>query len=176
MAQHGGSVEARSAGPGKGAEFIVTLPLAAAVTALAVAPSPTHSDTRRRILVVDDNVDAAQTLAELLRLQGHAVEAVHDGAAALRAAATLKPDVAFIDLNMPGMDGCEVAKRLRATPWGRGAKLVALTGMGQKSDLELTRSAGFDAHLTKPADPENLADIAAGPDENKVVPLWSSSA
>jgi CheY-like chemotaxis protein len=101
-------------------------------------------------------------------LQGQVVEAVHSGQAALRAAEALKPDVAFIDLNMPDMDGYEVAKRIRATAWGATAKLVALTGMGQKSDLERTRAAGFDEHLTKPADPERLARIATAGESNVV--------
>jgi CheY-like chemotaxis protein len=110
-----------------------------------------------------------------LRLQGHVVEAVHSGAAALRTAEALKPDVAFIDLNMPDVDGYEVARQIRATALGATAKLVALTGMGQQSDLERTRAAGFDEHLTKPADPERLARIAAGGASN-VVPLAGGSS
>ncbi len=177
VAYHGGQVEARSAGPGKGAEFIVTLPLAATPAAPARNPEPLRTDTRRRILVVDDNEDAAQTLADLLRLDGHAVEAACDGPGALRAAERLRPDVAFIDLNMPEMDGYELAKRLRATPWGANATLVALTGMGQKADVAQTRAAGFDEHLTKPADPARVALIAAGgTDKDKVVPLQRTPA
>ncbi len=176
VAQHGGGVEARSGGPGKGAEFVVTLPLAPDLPAAARRPAQTRDVTRRCILVVDDNVDAAQTLAELLRLQGHVVEAVHGGETALLAAEALKPDVAFIDLNMPDMDGYEVARQIRATAWGTTAKLVALTGMGQKSDLERTQAAGFDEHLTKPADPQRLARIAAGGSATKVVSLAGGPA
>jgi CheY-like chemotaxis protein len=117
---------------------------------------------RRRVLVVDDNVDAAQTLAAYLRQLGHRVESAVDGEAALRIAEVLQPDIAFIDLNMPRMDGTEVARRLRITPWGRKARLVALTGMGQQADLQRTRDAGFDEHLTKPADPERISRLAAG--------------
>jgi signal transduction histidine kinase/CheY-like chemotaxis protein len=173
---HGGQVEARSAGPDKGAEFIVTLPLAATSAAPAPRTEPQPAGTRRRILVVDDNEDAAQTLADLLRVDGHAVESARDGPGALRAAERLRPDVAFIDLNMPEMDGYELAKRLRATPWGRNATLVALTGMGQKADVIETRAAGFDEHLTKPADPARVALIAAGGDKDKIVPLRKTPA
>jgi signal transduction histidine kinase/CheY-like chemotaxis protein len=170
VAQHGGRVDAHSAGAGKGSTFVVSLPLAAATPMPAPAPPPAIEPGRRRILVVDDNVDAAQTLAELLRLQGHAVEAAYGGEAALRAAEKLQPEVAFIDLNMPDIDGYEVARQIRSTKWGAATKLVALTGMGQKSDIEETRAAGFDEHLTKPADPDRLARIAAG-GHSKVVPL-----
>jgi CheY-like chemotaxis protein len=114
------------------------------------------------VLVVDDNVDAAQTLAQYLRLTGHRVESALDGEAALRIAEILHPDVAFIDLNMPRMDGAEVARRLRLTPWGRKARLVALTGMGQQGDIARTREAGFDEHITKPADLQRLSRLAAG--------------
>ena len=161
--RHGGDIEVRSAGPGKGAEFIVRLALASAPAAPEVeaAPDPQPAP-RRRVLVVDDNVDAAQTLADYLRLLGHRVESAVDGEAALRIAEVLHPEVAFIDLNMPRMDGAEVARRLRVTPWGRSARLVALTGMGQQSDLQRTREAGFDEHLTKPADLERVSRLAAG--------------
>jgi CheY-like chemotaxis protein len=162
--QHGGEVEARSDGPGKGAQFIVRLPLAAAPAAEAPSASVRASARSRRILVVDDNADAARTLATLLAFDGHQAEAVFDGAEAVAAAERLRPEVLFIDLNMPALDGYELAKRLRALPWGRAATLVALTGMGQQSDIELARAAGFDIHLTKPADPERVSRIAAGSD------------
>ena len=116
---------------------------------------------RRRVLVVDDNVDAAQTLAQYLRMDGHRVESAVDGEGALRVAEVLHPEVAFIDLNMPGMDGAEVAKRLRLTPWGRDATLIALTGMGQQSDIARTREAGFDEHITKPAELTLVSRLAA---------------
>jgi len=160
--RHRGRIEARSRGPGQGSEFLVTLPLAA-----PPKPSAANEDTagpapaRRRVLVVDDNVDAAQTLAEYLRLEGHRVESALDGESALRIAEMLHPEVAFIDLNMPGMDGTEVARRLRKTPWGRATRLVALTGMGQLTDVARTRAAGFDEHLTKPAELSRVARLAA---------------
>jgi signal transduction histidine kinase/CheY-like chemotaxis protein len=160
--RHGGTIEARSPGAGKGSEFIVRLPLAAAPVVLeTIPPAAAQAPARRRVLVVDDNVDAAQTLADYLRLDGHRVESAVDGEAALRIAEVLHPEVAFIDLNMPRMDGAEVAKRLRVTPWGREARLVALTGMGQQSDIERTREAGFDEHITKPADLQRVSSLVA---------------
>jgi len=162
--RHGGEIEARSPGRGKGAEFVVRLPLVNAPAAEETGKdaTPVSPAVRRRVLVVDDNVDAAQTLAQFLRLTGHRVESALDGEAALRIAEILHPDVAFIDLNMPRMDGAEVARRLRLTPWGRKARLVALTGMGQQADIERTREAGFDEHITKPADLQRLSRLAAG--------------
>ncbi|HEX4927713.1 MAG TPA: ATP-binding protein [Burkholderiales bacterium] len=161
--RHGGSIEARSAGRGQGAQFIVRLPVAPPPPPRkANQETPRAQPARRRVLVVDDNVDAAQTLAQYLRLDGHRVESALDGEGALRIAEVLHPDIAFIDLNMPGMDGLEVAKRLRVTSWGRGARLVALTGMGQQADVARTREAGFDEHLTKPADLHRVSRIAAG--------------
>jgi signal transduction histidine kinase len=161
--RHGGRIEARSAGTGRGSEFTVRLPLAApAAPGAKPAPVAQGPAARRRVLVVDDNVDAAQTLAAYLRLDGHRVESALDGEAALRVAELLHPDVAFIDLNMPRMDGAEVARRLRLTPWGRNARLIALTGMGQQSDIARTREAGFDEHITKPADLQRVSRLAAG--------------
>jgi CheY-like chemotaxis protein/anti-sigma regulatory factor (Ser/Thr protein kinase) len=161
--RHRGSIEARSPGRGRGSQFLVRLPLAPAPVPEKKTLQPaTPAAERRRVLVVDDNVDAAQTLAQYLRMDGHRVESALDGEAALRIAEVLHPDVAFIDLNMPRMDGVEVAKRLRVTSWGRGARLVALTGMGQQSDIARTREAGFDEHITKPADLKRLSRLAAG--------------
>ncbi len=164
MRRHGGDIEARSAGRGKGSEFIVRLPLVSAPAPAPEAPkpAPAPAPSRKRVLVVDDNVDAAQTLAAYLRMDGHRVESAVDGEAALRIAEILHPDVAFIDLNMPRMDGVEVARRLRVTPWGRHTRLVALTGMGQPADVLRTREAGFDNHITKPADLQMVSRIAAG--------------
>jgi signal transduction histidine kinase/CheY-like chemotaxis protein len=161
--RHRGTIEARSPGRGRGSQFLVRLPLVPAPSPekrIAEAPKPAPS--RRRVLVVDDNVDAAQTLAQYLRMDGHRVESALDGEAALRIAEVLHPDVAFIDLNMPRMDGVEVAKRLRVTSWGRSARLVALTGMGQQADIARTREAGFDEHITKPADLKRVSRLAAG--------------
>ncbi len=161
--RHRGTIEARSPGRGRGSQFVVRLPLAPApLPQKESAAKEQTPPVRRRVLVVDDNVDAAQTLAQYLRMDGHRVESALDGEAALRIAEVLHPDVAFIDLNMPRMDGVEVAKRLRVTSWGRSARLVALTGMGQQADIARTREAGFDEHITKPADLKRLSRLAAG--------------
>jgi signal transduction histidine kinase/ActR/RegA family two-component response regulator len=160
--RHRGSIEARSAGRGRGSQFLVRLPRAGPPAQKEAQEKPQAAMVRRRVLVVDDNVDAAQTLAQYLRMDGHRVESALDGEAALRIAEVLHPDVAFIDLNMPRMDGVEVAKRLRVTSWGRAARLVALTGMGQQSDIARTREAGFDEHITKPADLKRVSRLAAG--------------
>jgi signal transduction histidine kinase/CheY-like chemotaxis protein len=161
--QHGGRIEARSAGPAQGSEFVIRLPLADAAAPAAEHAAPgVRAIAGRRVLVVDDNADAARTLAELLRLDGHRVEIAGDGADALRIAEAQRPELVFLDLNMPGMDGFDLALRLRATPWGQDARLVALTGMGQQADIARTRGAGFDEHLTKPADPARVTELAAG--------------
>jgi PAS domain S-box-containing protein len=152
---HGGTIEARSAGLGKGSEFVVRLPLLAAqperlreqpeIDALLERPP-----SGRRVLVVDDNSDAAMSLATLLRIQGHDVEVAHDGASALALAKTFQPHVVFLDIGMPGMDGYEVARRLRGQPGMETTVLAALTGWGQKEDRRRTSEAGFDHHLVKP--------------------------
>ncbi len=165
---HGGSVTAHSEGIGKGSEFVVRLPLhqlqiadcrlqnekagesAAASSNLQSAICNLQS---RKILVVDDNVDAADSLAVLLRHQGQDVRVAHDGPSALDAARTDPPEMVFLDIGLPGMDGYEVARRLRANPALAGAKLVALTGYGQEEDRRRSQEAGFDLHLVKPADP-----------------------
>lgn len=160
---HGGEITAHSAGPGRGSEFRVRLPLTTAAAAPArqveVTTLPAHPG--RHILIVDDNVDAATSLRTLLEYRGHRVHTCFDGSAAFAAAARSPPDVAFIDLNMPHPDGAELALMIRGQPWGRSVKLVALTGMGQPADLERTRTAGFDAHLTKPANPDDLFKAVA---------------
>ena len=167
---HGGSIEARSAGVGKGAEFVVRLPRAKAPVATVPADVPApRSYPRRRVLVVDDNEDARETLAQILRLEGFDVRACRDGMDALEAAREFRPDVAFIDLNMPYMSGTQLAVKLRSEPWGRTIRLIALTGMGQQSDIESTTAAGFHAHLTKPTSPEEVLRLAG--EVGNVLPL-----
>jgi signal transduction histidine kinase/CheY-like chemotaxis protein len=154
---HGGEITAHSAGSGKGSEFRIRLPLTAAPAHRAIqltAPRPDH--TSRRILVVDDNVDAAISLATLLEMRGHRVRTCFGGSTAFEAASVSPPEVAFIDLNMPPPDGIELSRLIRAQPWGTAVKLIALTGMGQPDDHARTRAAGFDAHLTKPVHPDDL--------------------
>jgi signal transduction histidine kinase len=160
VALHGGTVEARSAGLGKGSEFVIRLPLTTAPAARpAAAPGPERRP--RRVLVVDDNKDAATSLAAVLRHEGHDVRLAYDGPEALAAAASDKPQVVLLDIGMPGMDGYEVARRLRKSPEFDTTPIIALTGFGSAEDHRLSREAGFVQHLTKPVDPEALLDVLA---------------
>jgi signal transduction histidine kinase/ActR/RegA family two-component response regulator len=149
--RHGGTVEAKSAGPGRGAEFIVRLPAAEAPPEAAAAPSRV-SVGKRRVLVADDNRDAANSLGSVLRAMGHEVHVVYDGEQALAAAAEFRPDALILDIGMPRANGYDVAARARKSDWGRGATLIALTGWGQQRDKATAAEAGFDHHLTKPVE------------------------
>src|SRR5438067_1102716 len=155
MELHGGRISAQSAGPGKGSRFVACLPRASAPKPAAAAGKEAKG-AARRLLLVDDNVDAASTQAALLRILGHEVEVAYDGEAALEKAREFRPEIVLLDLGMPGMDGFEVARRLRASKEGRRVKLVAQTGWGQEEDRRRTREAGFDAHLAKPVDIASL--------------------
>jgi signal transduction histidine kinase len=161
---HGGTVEAHSDGPGRGSEFVVRLPVS---KDLAPAPKEKNGTAGgaapcRRVLVVDDNADAAESLALLLRLRGHDVHLAPDGPAALALAGQCAPDVVLLDLGLPGMDGHEVGRRLRLQPGLDKALVVALTGSGTEDDRRLSREAGFDHHVVKPIDPEELDRLLAG--------------
>ena len=162
---HGGQVEAHSAGLGQGSEFIVRLPLLVEADAAQQRPDQDLSRTGRRlaqrILVVDDLVDSANSLAELLELWGGQVRVAHSGEHALAAAREFAPEIILLDIGMPGMDGFETARRLRAEH-GPGPFLVALTGYGQSQDREETRAAGFNEHLVKPVDLKLLRKLLAG--------------
>lgn len=161
---HEGSVEAFSAGVGKGSEFVVRLPVrSAGELPKEAAPIQERSgpECARRILVVDDNRDSAESLARLLRLFGHEVVLAHDGQAAMEAARVKKPDVAVLDIGLPGMNGYELARQLRQEPGQGRLILVALTGYGQDEDRLHSREAGFDAHLVKPVNLEELRAILA---------------
>jgi PAS domain S-box-containing protein len=161
--RHGGTVEAASEGPGRGSELTVRLPLLDGTA--ADAPAPAAPETRRenaRILLVEDNEDAAAALAELLRIWGHRVEVVHDGPSALRAARAEPPDLVLLDIGLPGMDGYEVARALRELPGLGAVTLVALTGYGQDSDRLRSSLAGIDHHLVKPVAPDQLRRLIAG--------------
>jgi PAS domain S-box-containing protein len=166
---HGGSVEVHSEGPGRGSEFVVRLPLLADPARGAVSQPAAPGESAppaaapRRVLVVDDNPDAAQSLAMLLGLWGHDVRTAHDGPAAVAAAAGYRPDLVFLDIGMPGMNGYEVARALRRLPGLGGVTLVAVTGYGQDDDRDRTRRAGIDHHLTKPPDAAALARLLAAP-------------
>jgi PAS domain S-box-containing protein len=157
---HSGTIEARSDGAGRGSEFVVRLP---ARTAPAPAPPNSagfaRSITAQRVLVVDDNRDAAESLARLLRRLGYEVAAEYDGLTALERAKHFEPDVVLLDLGMPTMDGFQVCERLRAHTWNRRPCIVALTGWGRENDLARTENAGFDAHLVKPIGADDLIEL-----------------
>ena len=166
---HGGTVEARSAGAGSGSEFVVRLPAlppeehipgrkSAAEGGESLGAAP-----RRRILVVDDNCDAADSLAMLLRLAGQDVRVAYDGPAALSQRDEFRPELMFLDIGMPGMDGYEVAQRLRQQPGLESLVLVAMTGWGQEEDRRRSREAGFDHHLVKPVEPDLLHKLLVQP-------------
>jgi CheY-like chemotaxis protein len=162
---HGGTVEAHSDGPGRGSEFVVRLPLTEAAAPGAVpgvdaarpAPHSAHrSPHAQRVLVVDDNVDAATSMTVVLRAAGYATEAAHDGPAALALARDFRPEVALLDIGLPGMDGFELARRLRAEADGRPLLLIALTGYGGEDARRRAEAAGIDGYLVKPVDPEEV--------------------
>jgi signal transduction histidine kinase len=171
---HGGSVSAVSEGLGKGSEFLIRLPLfiresvesgqplqqlSALEQSMTNAEGPTR--TQRRILVADDNNDALESLATLLQLSGHEVYTAANGAVALESAEQHRPEVVLLDIGMPKLDGYEVARRIRAQPWGQRITLVALTGWGQDSDRRRSQEAGFDSHLVKPLDLDKLTELLA---------------
>ena len=158
---HGGSVSAHSEGPGKGSEFVVTLPLCPAHVELvtAVSENPGRTPGKKHVLVVDDNVDSARSMALLLQGFGHEASTANDGAEALEAAERTRPDVVVLDLGMPGLDGYEVARRLRDRRFEKELLLIALTGWGQQEARERSKTAGFDAHLVKPVEIEALLAI-----------------
>ena len=163
--RHGGSISARSDGPGKGSEFEIRLPHAPSVqrtdgrSPLEVSrtpPVPEPPAGARRVLVVDDNEDAAEMLCELVGSKGYQARVAYDGPSALRLAETFAPDIAFLDIGLPVMDGYELACRLREMPGLTSIRLIAVTGYGQESDRQKSRQAGFDHHLVKPVD---LTDV-----------------
>jgi PAS domain S-box-containing protein len=163
---HGGTVEAHSAGLGKGSEFVVRLPLLIKDEDEGqrrgdADPAPPGELTPRRVLVVDDNVDAADSLALMLRLQGQDVQVAYDGPSALAQAQANPPDVAFLDLGMPKVDGYDLARSFRTHPDLKGVVLVALTGWGQPEDRQRTKEAGFDHHLVKPVEAAALHQLLA---------------
>jgi CheY-like chemotaxis protein len=178
---HGGTITAGSDGPGMGSEFVVRLPALPsgweppAVVTPRVRATPA-SGTPHRILVVDDNADAALSLAKLLtRLYGKEVRVAHDGPEALTAVEEFEPEVVLLDIGMPGMDGYEVARQLRRRPAFAGTMLVALTGWGQESDRQESREAGFDRHLVKPVNPEEIRALMTDIEDGCEVGGWSTS-
>ena len=173
---HGGRIEAKSDGPEQGSEFTIHLPLAAqgesdadlnrtSAAPLVAPPDSPQQPPRHRVMIVDDNRDAANSLGMLLSLMSADVAVVHDGASALEMLPKHRPTIILLDIGMPGMDGFEVASRVRAHPAGEGVKLVALTGWGQESDRYRIRESGFDLHLVKPADMSALEALLEGSED-----------
>jgi len=164
---HQGHVSASSAGPGKGSEFTIELPLSIERVAekATIDEKPKRAPVAtRRILVVDDNVDAAATVAKLLTIWGHDVHVVFDGKAAIEAVRTFRPELILLDIGLPGMSGYDVARQIRSDPESKGLFLTALTGYGQSEDRQRSLEAGFDFHITKPLGTEVLEALVTSPD------------
>lgn len=160
---HGGTVEVHSAGIGLGSEFVVRLPIRDDISkgAGSITTASQVAATALRVLVVDDNRDAATSLATLLQLAGHETHIAHDGIEAMQAAAVVEPDLILLDIGLPKLNGYEVARRIRAQPWGQNIVLVALTGWGQDNDRQKSKDVGFDSHLVKPAEHDGLMNLLA---------------
>jgi CheY-like chemotaxis protein len=158
---HGGRVEAHSAGTGKGSEFVIYLPVATVAESKSGMAEPTAaagvtSVERCRILVVDDNIDSAESMAAMLKLYGHEVRVAYDGQAAVESALAFRPQVVLLDIGLPILDGYEVARRLRRLDETKDMFLIAVTGYGKTEDRVRALTTGFNYHITKPADPEEL--------------------
>jgi CheY-like chemotaxis protein len=158
---HGGKVTARSEGSGKGSTFAIRLPLAPPPPADREPPASAPV-LPKRILVVDDNVDAADTLSLMLRFDGHETHAVYSGVDVLDQVEAFRPDLILLDIGLPGMDGYEAARRIRERARGKHLELVALTGYGQPEDRARALREGFDAHLVKPVNLDELFRVIAG--------------
>jgi CheY-like chemotaxis protein len=157
---HSGRVKAQSAGHGKGTRITIELPLSEPATATTGAEAGASTAERTpRVLVVDDNVDAAEAIAMLLQFSGYDIQVAHDPQSALDVAARARPDVVLLDIGLPGMTGYEVAQRMRENGATRHAKIVALTGYGQEQDNEQAKAAGFSAYLVKPVDADQLTAL-----------------
>jgi PAS domain S-box-containing protein len=161
---HDGQVSAHSEGPGRGSEFCVRLPVlhdAEARVGTLEQSAPVGALVGRRILIVDDNRDAAESLAELLEVTGHTLATAHDGIEAVETAEAFQPEIILLDIGLPGMDGYECCRTIRKQPWGRPIWIVGTTGWGQDEDRRKSKQAGFDAHLVKPVDPRALLNLIA---------------
>ncbi len=163
---HGGTIEAHSDGLGKGSQFVVRLPVLLTGSSpdeeMALEKAAPAARGPLRVLAVDDSEDTAEMMMALLEMDGHLVQTAHSGPAALAAAAAFRPDVIILDIGLPGLDGYQVAQRLRADPALRDVALIAASGYGQEGDRQRSREAGFDRHLVKPLDPHELREILAG--------------
>jgi two-component system CheB/CheR fusion protein len=161
---HGGSVEAHSEGQGRGSEFVVRLPLLIGPPEAKTPKAPVEQTptTSHRILIVDDNRDAAASLATLLKITGNEIQTAHDGLEAVEVAATFRPEVVLLDIGLPKLNGHDACRRIREQPWGKDMVLVALTGWGQDEDRRQSKDAGFDHHMVKPLDFADLMSLLAG--------------
>jgi signal transduction histidine kinase/CheY-like chemotaxis protein len=162
---HGGSVSARSAGPGQGSDFVIRLPVADVSATAADAPEPSRAIVARsrRVLVVDDNRDAADSCATLLELQGHRTATAYTGLSGLTLGEAFRPDAMLLDIGLPDVNGYELARQVRASDWGRSVQLIAITGWGQDADRQRAFEAGFDHHLTKPVTPQVIETLLREP-------------
>jgi CheY-like chemotaxis protein len=168
---HGGRVQAWSEGPGLGSVFTVRLPAPEDSTTPEVESHAKAPMTQRsRILIVDDNLDAAELLAEALASSGYKIALAHDGLSALTLAETFQPDAVLLDIGLPVMDGYEVARRIRTLPTICHARLIAITGYGQRTDVLRAKEAGFDQHLVKPVDLEGLLEVLEGAPRSATTP------
>ena len=159
---HGGSIEAKSGGEGKGSEFVVRLPIVRQPVEVSPEPSeeePAESSAPRRILIVDDNKDSADSLALLLEITGNKTFMAHDGVEAVEAIEKHRPEVVLLDIGLPKLDGHEVCRRVRKQPWGKDIVVIALTGWGQEDDRRKSEEAGFNGHLVKPVDYDKLLEL-----------------
>jgi CheY-like chemotaxis protein len=167
---HGGSIEARSAGEGQGSEFIVRLPVLNRPAVQGKRGPEMESDLQpqRRILIVDDNHDSADSLAMLMEITGNKTYLAHDGVEAVKAAEKYRPEVVLLDIGLPQLDGYEVCRRVREQAWGKDIVVIALTGWGQDDDRRKSEEAGFNGHLVKPVDYDKLLDLLGSLGESNV--------
>ena len=157
---HGGSIEAKSAGEGQGSEFVVRLPVLRKPSVVTQTPAVgSEPSPQRRILIVDDNKDSADSLAMLLEITGNKTYMAHDGVEAIEAIEEYRPEVVLLDIGLPKLDGHEVCRHVRQQPWGKDIVMIALTGWGQEDDRRKSEEAGFNGHLVKPVDYDRLLEL-----------------
>jgi len=169
---HGGKIEAHSDGLGKGSKFVIHLPLATNQTPQSKAPQrPSEPVVSRRILIVDDNVDSAKSLSEVLKMAGNITFVANDGEEAIEAVEKLRPDAILLDIGMPKLNGFDACRRIRENAWAKNILIIALTGWGQEEDRRKSAEAGFDVHLVKPVNVAELLDLLARPSQRRENPL-----